>query len=109
MSGGHIHAVLVSTEAGNVVYERFYDITTEATRAEIRDAFVQTRNHAGKKIRPEQCYVGHHKFSMLFNPPLTLKCIEALLWYSLWLETLFSTRWDRGTMTNWHVCSFNHI
>jgi len=69
MSGGRIHAVVVASAIGNVIYERFYDVTSEATRAEVRAAFFNARNFIGRKAVEGQYYVGTYKAaSVVFTP-----------------------------------------
>jgi hypothetical protein len=46
MDFGRIHCIAVTTKAGEVVYERFYDRYTELDKAEIRAAFQQTAERA---------------------------------------------------------------
>ena len=77
MANGRIHAIVVATDGGNVVYERFYDNTSESTRAEIRAAFWQSRSVMGKKGEEGHCYVGNYKshFLPLQNLSLTFTSV----------------------------------
>ena len=61
MAQGRIHAVAVTTRIGSVIYERFYDSTTEEKRAEIRASFQDTRTAIGRKAEEGKSYVGTYK------------------------------------------------
>lgn len=61
MASGRMHAVLIATRTGNVIYERFYDGYDEVTRAEIRGAFHSTSQPIEANLQESQHYVGNYR------------------------------------------------
>ncbi|GMH37554.1 hypothetical protein BSKO_05427 [Bryopsis sp. KO-2023] len=78
MSSGRIHAVLISTKAGNVIYERFYDPLDEATRAEIRGAFHGASQPILMTVQDGQQYVGNYR-----GAPIVFMPTSDIIIYSL--------------------------
>ena len=57
---GRIHCLLVSTQSGEVVFERFYDRLSEAEKADVRAAFHQAASSV-RLTQEEQDYVGSYR------------------------------------------------
>lgn len=60
MSGGRIQCLLIASKTRHVVYERFYDVFSEAEKADIRSAFDETVSNT--IIAENQEIVGRFKY-----------------------------------------------